>query len=70
MINMIDEYSSVWWVEYLDKQPYTCSVCKFADEYAAYWWFPYFDPSCSKGHSCYPDKDACRDFKMCGRLCR
>ena len=64
------EYSDSWWTIYIDKQPYTCSACAFANEYVAYWWFPYFDPSCSKGHSCNPNKDACRDFKMIGRLSR
>lgn len=66
----MNDYSDTWWVEYINKRPYHCCDCKFANEYVAYWWFPYFDPSCSKGHSCFPNKDACCDFQIDGRLSR
>ena len=65
---MINEYSSIWWNEYIEKRPYKCCDCKFANEYLAYWWFPYFDPTCSKGNPCSPNKDACSKFQMIGRL--
>lgn len=66
-----DNYSENWWIEYyFNAQPHKCCDCKFANEYAASWWFPHFDPKCSKGHSCNPDKHACCDFEMIGRLSR
>lgn len=66
----MNDYSDIWWVEYLNKRPHRCRECKFANEYLLYWWYPYFDPTCLKGHSCAPEKHACADFQLIGRLSR
>lgn len=67
---MINDYSDIWYIEYLDRRPDKCCNCAFANEYLLPYWFPYYNPTCSKGHACKPDKDACKDFKLIGRHCR
>ena len=68
----MSDYLDNWWHQYLDVIPfYKCAHCKFANYYPAYWWYPHIEPLCSKGRgNISPDKNACNDFELIGRLSR
>ena len=68
----MNDYSELWWHKYLDCIPlYTCADCKHASHYFIGYWYPTMHPYCSvRKIPLTPDKDACNDFELIGRLGR